>query len=239
VAVGLTEDVTVDFELELGSVLSGDVRDGGDDLPLPGLTVRIYTAAGDQTGTPLVSFVGDYWASGLPPGQYYLQTQRNRLPVVNEVYDDLTCLGEECDATAGTLVDLPAGAIVRDIDFELNHTLPCASEGTDLCVQNDRFRAEVRWQNGSDSDRATVFPITDDTGAFWFFGPGNLEVVIKVIDGCSLNNRYWVFTSGLTNVGVEVTVTDTWSGEVWTHASAQGTTYDLVTDTSAFATCPF
>jgi hypothetical protein len=46
-------------------------------------------------------------------------------------------------------------------------------------------------------------------------GPGeanNLEMLIKVLDACAFNNRYWVFFSAGTNVEFTLTVTDTRSG---------------------------
>ena len=44
--------------------------------------------------------------------------------------------------------------------------------------------------------------------------------------------------SGLTNVGVTVTVTDTKTGAVKTYNSPINKTFAPVLDTSAFATCP-
>ena len=34
--------------------------------------------------------------------------------------------------------------------------------------------------------------------------------MIKVVDGCGFNNRYWVFFAALTNVEFHITVRDTW-----------------------------
>ena len=31
-----------------------------------------------------------------------------------------------------------------------------------------------------------VIPLTGDTGAFWFFSSSNVEVVIKVLNGCGV-----------------------------------------------------
>ena len=64
------------------------------------------------------------------------------------------------------------------------------------------------------------------------------EVLVKVIDGCGFNDRYWVFLSGLTNLGVELTVTDTATGEVVTFDNGVGIDFEPVLDTNAFATCP-
>ena len=51
--------------------------------------------------------------------------------------------------------------------------------------------------------------LTDDSGYLWFFDADNIELIVKVLDGCGVNNRYWVFAGGLTNVEVDIIVTDT------------------------------
>lgn len=52
-------------------------------------------------------------------------------------------------------------------------------------------------------------PLTSDTGAWWFFGSDNLELMLKIVDGRSLNGKFWVFYGGLSDVEYEITVTDT------------------------------
>jgi hypothetical protein len=85
---------------------------------------------------------------------------------------------------------------------------------------------------------AISHPLTLDTGAFWFFDPGNLELTLKVLDGCGVNQRFWVFLTGVTDVGVEVTVEDTLTGKAWHYAHTAGTPLPTTTDTAAFDTCP-
>ena len=80
--------------------------------------------------------------------------------------------------------------------------------------------------------------LTGDTGYLFFFSPSNVEAVIKVLNACSVNNRYWVFAGGLTDVRTIVTVTDTQRNAVRTYINPQGTAYAPIQDTSAFATCP-
>ncbi len=62
-------------------------------------------------------------------------------------------------------------------------------------------------------------------------------MVTKVVTGCPVNNRYWVFAGGLTNVNVVMTVTDTQTGTVKTYVNPQGTAFQPIQDTNAFA-CP-
>ena len=83
-----------------------------------------------------------------------------------------------------------------------------------------------------------TIPLTADTGAFWFFNSANVEMVIKVLNGCVLNSRYWTFAGGLTDVNVTMIVTDTQTGTVKTYVNPQGTAFQPIQDTSAFATCP-
>ena len=59
-----------------------------------------------------------------------------------------------------------------------------------------------------------------------------------MLNGCGVNQRFWVFTAGLTNVNVVLKVTDTKTGAVRTYTNPQNTKYVAVQDTSAFNTCP-
>jgi hypothetical protein len=64
--------------------------------------------------------------------------------------------------------------------------------------------------------------LSDDSGYFWFFDPGNAEVMFKVINACSLNHAYWFYAGGLTNVQVTITVTDTRTGATKTYTNLKG-----------------
>ena len=77
-----------------------------------------------------------------------------------------------------------------------------------------------------------------NTYYFCFFSSDNVEMVFKVLNGCGLNSRYWTFAGGLTDVNVIMTVTDTQTGTVKTYTNPQGTAFQPIQDTSAFATCP-
>jgi len=88
------------------------------------------------------------------------------------------------------------------------------------------------------SRRTVAIPGTSDTGQFWFFSSQNVEMVVKVLNGCGFNQRYWVFAGGLTNVQTVVTVRDTRTGISKTYTNPQGTAFQPVQDTSAFMGCP-
>jgi hypothetical protein len=61
---------------------------------------------------------------------------------------------------------------------------------------------------------------------------------VKVLNGCGLKQRFWVFAGGLTDVRAVITVTDTESGAVQTYTNPQGAPFWPIQDTGAFATCP-
>lgn len=115
----------------------------------------------------------------------------------------------------------------------------CTENATTLCLNNGRFqvRATFRTPDGQ-TGNAQVFKLTPDTGYLWFFSPSNVEVVVKVLNGCGFNQRYWVFAGGLTNVRTVITVTDTETGDVKTYINPQNTPFQPIQDTGAFATCP-
>ena len=79
---------------------------------------------------------------------------------------------------------------------------------------------------------------TDDSANFWFLEPSNLEFLIKVVNGCGLNDRYWVFFAGTTDVEFTVNVTDARTGQQRSYINPLGQPANAVTDTQAFATCP-
>jgi hypothetical protein len=115
----------------------------------------------------------------------------------------------------------------------------CVENATTLCLNNGRFQVRATFNAPTgQSGNAQVVKLTGDTGYLWFFNPSNVEVVVKVLNGCGVNNRYWVFAGGLTNVRTVITVTDTQTGATKTYINPQGTAFQPIQDTNAFATCP-
>jgi outer membrane protein assembly factor BamB len=111
----------------------------------------------------------------------------------------------------------------------------CVADATTLCLQNRRYQVRATWQTaaGAAGDGMAT-PLTADTGTFWFFSQANVEVVVKVLDGCGAGDHFWVFAGGLTNVHVVLTVTDTANGAVRFYQNPQGTPFAPLQDTSAF-----
>jgi hypothetical protein len=112
----------------------------------------------------------------------------------------------------------------------------CTPDATSLCLNNGRFRVQTEWRTSDNrSGNGQGVLMTGDTGYFWFFGQSNVEVVVKLLDACSLNQRYWVFAGGLTDVQVKLKVTDTITNATREYNNPLGTAYVPVTHTGAFA----
>jgi len=176
---------------------------------------------------------------------------------------EIAALGEEADVPAGSfedlLVILDSNALapedgeeekfyarglgnIIDEDLELVelNLPPCVPDETTHCLSNGRFRVEATWANftGGTGDGQAILP-SADSGEFWFFDANNTELVVKVIDACSdPRNSFWVFAAGLTNVEVEIVVTDTQSGQMRFYDNDLGMDFEPVLDTQAFLTCP-
>jgi predicted esterase len=117
----------------------------------------------------------------------------------------------------------------------------CAPSATALCLNRGRFRVEVSWrdfQGNAGPGRVVAGAAAADSGLFWFFAPDNWEMLVKVLDGCALNGRFWVFAAATTSVEYALVVTDTLSGAVARYDNPPGRAAPAITDTQAFATCP-
>jgi|CXWL01.1.fsa_nt_gi endo-1,4-beta-D-glucanase Y len=112
----------------------------------------------------------------------------------------------------------------------------CVESATRLCL-GGRFAIEVAWQTPASTGAGRASALTADAGTFWFFDAANVELLVKVLDGCAVNGHHWLFTAGLTDVGVTLTASDTASGEVRVQSSPRGTAFPPTFDTTAFG-CP-
>lgn len=137
------------------------------------------------------------------------------------------------------LLDGDFGVILTSQRFpngELGTVLSRCVEGPNtLCLNDGRFRVTIGFTRPGNPPAAarTVGARSDDAGLFWFFNPSNWEVQLKVLDACTLNQRFWVFISANTNVAYTATVYDTATGQARTYSNPQGQIAEPVADTSA------
>ena len=115
----------------------------------------------------------------------------------------------------------------------------CTRDSLGLCLEAERFRVDLAWRSfDSTSGSGQAVPVgSDDSGLLWFFENDNWEMLIKVLDGCAINDRFWVFAGATTTVEYTLTVTDTALGTVREYFNPLGHAADAITDTDAFDAC--
>ncbi|HET9211799.1 MAG TPA: hypothetical protein VFR03_15430 [Thermoanaerobaculia bacterium] len=102
-------------------------------------------------------------------------------------------------------------------------TLDCGADESELCLGNGRFRVSVSWRDHQGNTGAGhPVPLGEDTGTFYFFNNSNVEILVKILDGRSLNDHFWVFYGSLSDVEYEIRVLDTVTGQVRTYENPAG-----------------
>lgn len=120
---------------------------------------------------------------------------------------------------------------------------PCVADAATACLQSGRFEVKVDWQTATATGAGQVMSFNsqrtenDESVFWWFFNPANFELGVKTLDACALNDKFWVFASGLTDQGWTVHVRDTTTGAAKTYTNAVGHLSQTYEDLSAFS-CP-
>jgi len=157
-------------------------------------------------------------------------------------------------AINGVAGNLPGKTGVAEVDEDGRYRLRVAGDEVDLadvdaagcsteavhCLNAERFLVEVYWRDfaGKVGEGSAVLGSpADDSGLFWFFSEDNWELLVKVLDGCRINQRYWLFAAATTNVEYTLRVTDKLSGATKSYFNPLGNAAVAVTDTGALDVC--
>jgi hypothetical protein len=175
--------------------------------------------------------------------QTYVNPQKKPFQPLQDVSAFGTCTAESIAAVTGATLPAPkaaeAGVEAPEGDLEAVFTAArTQASSAALLLNQGRFRVEATWAT-VDGKQGTgqAVQLTSDTGYFWFFDSGNVEMVVKVLNGCGYNQRFWVFAGGLTDVAVSLKVTDTATGLSKTYLNAQKKPFQPIQDVGAFGAC--
>ncbi|HEX2645578.1 MAG TPA: fibronectin type III domain-containing protein, partial [Thermoanaerobaculia bacterium] len=131
--------------------------------------------------------------------------------------------GGTSDATGVVTVTTPQAAVGAG-----------CSGGDALCLSGGRFRVEVDWRDrAGNTGRGQLAQRTDKTATAWFFDSGNVELIVKILDGQTVNGNFWVFAGALSDVEYWIKVTDLQTGRVQLYHNRAGDVRGFA-DTSAF-----
>ena len=78
-----------------------------------------------------------------------------------------------------------------------------------LRFDDARLSVKVDWTNpwGPGHGMGTPFPLTPESGYFYFFDWRNIELTVKLLDGRGVNGHWWLFIASMTTLELEIEVT--------------------------------
>lgn len=104
-----------------------------------------------------------------------------------------------------------------------------------ILLRQGRFEVEMELHPPHQEIPRLVMPPTEDSALFYFFSQDNWEAMVKVLDGCALNGKYWVFGAASTDVGYTLTVKDlSGNGAIREYRHEAGSPAPALTDIDAF-----
>jgi hypothetical protein len=122
-------------------------------------------------------------------------------------------------------IDLDETSVPEPEALNLGAKAACVPTSTRACVQGGRFSLEVLFSGGT---HASVAASSSESAVFWFYTNTNWEVVAKVLNGCGVNNHFWILGAGATSTGYQLNVLDTVTGR---SAGYNGAVLCPITDT--------
>lgn len=168
--------------------------------------LRWQDNACDETSQHVQLFTGNRWVEipfSLPPGE----TQIILTGLDASTPYTFRIVARSLDGSSAS----PASSVTTFASATL-----CATSSRRLCLMDGRFAVTVKFEYRHDAgvtEQARAVPDTDSTGSFWFFDANNLELSVEMIDGREANGHFWISAGGLSNLGYEMTVLDTHTGE--------------------------
>ena len=127
----------------------------------------------------------------------------------------------------------------------------CQPNSNAACLNNWRFYVwGYSYTAGHNARKVETYGLGDSAALFYFFDSANPELLVKVVNGCWLNDHWWVFGSAATDLEYRIMVGDyagdpaTWN--VYRHVgdgvivgdNGYSTGAGVINDTKAFRCSP-
>ncbi len=211
--------------------------------PVVGMLTKTVSLSSSSDTAVTWNFADAPFTSGSTA--YFTHTQSGTGNVQFNMRPDGDCPGDE--ETVGTSSGINGFSVAVTITQNTSSgSTACVANATTLCIDDQagdkRFQVRVTYsttQGGGLSGTGHAIPLTslgvNRGGLFWFFGSDNPEMLIKILNGCSINNRFWVYYAAGTNVGFHVTVTDLKLGNAVSYSNTDLNQAPPVQDVGALA----
>ena len=132
-----------------------------------------------------------------------------------------------------------ADVLLEVIDGDLSLVEPPLPEPGDCAEFDfclfDRFGIDIADTSGNPGQ---VQVADEDAGLFTFLDEQEWQALVRIVNGCRINDHFWVFAAATSGVEFDLTVTDTVVGESRSYVNPLDNLPEPITDTAAFATCP-
>ena len=244
----------------VGALRTGCLGEGYTLVKLVGYNLGLLAEAGhagNQGHAPFVPFGHGYEGKDRFGRRYAtLMASRsfiNYLSTTEVVYGRVLGAADVSDAVRALRYTIPDAVryspTVVPERVEDPHGYDCLPSASRACLNERRFGVSARYSTQTvaraPAKRLDAYGFGDSGALFYFFGPDNPEMLLKVVDGCWLNDHWWVFGSAATDLAYEVAIEDLAEGGgtveyrhngggVIVGDNAYSTATGVITDTSAF-----
>lgn len=155
----------INFALDPGGSIAGQITDATSGHPIPYAGVEIYDESGSYAAYGYTDETGTYKADGLITGTYFVRTSAYG-DYLDELYDNIPCT-PYCDETTGTPVAVTQGQTTSGISFALEHLGHIAGRVTDEAtgagianVEVDIMSETGSWMGGGYTDSSGNYTAT-------------------------------------------------------------------------------
>ena len=193
-----------------GTALNGVVTTDADQPAAPISVESITPGTGSTDGDTLVLISG----SGFTPSSF---VEIGGLPTVAFTFFDASTIRVRTTAHAVGLGDvvvhnadggaavLPGAFQFQDYAHPANYPLSSCDPTQNLCLENGRFQVILMRE-----PFAATHPValSQKSGYFWFDFSPSVEVVVKILDGRTIDGHYWVHWSALTEQAFTLQIID-------------------------------
>jgi hypothetical protein len=172
-------------------------RTGSTAIPL---TVTLSRSGSAVDGTDYTSIAT---TQTFAAGQSTLNLAVN--PIDDTAIEDVETATLTLAPGTGYTIGSPSSGTVSITN---NDFTACTPSATRLCLQGGRFEATLMAIANSTSYTGQTLVLGDNSGGFWLFSQANIEVSVKVLDGSSVNGKFWTFHGAATDVAYTLTIKD-------------------------------
>ncbi|HXO19725.1 MAG TPA: hypothetical protein VOA87_07340 [Thermoanaerobaculia bacterium] len=124
-------------------------------------------------------------------------------------------------------IDVDNTALPEREEVTLVTRSSCVPSSIVACVQGGRYSIQITFPS------AAIATSSSESAVFWFYSPTNWEVVAKVLNGCAINNHFWVFSAGATSSAYTLIIKDYVTGR----SAAYNGAFCPITDTGLAFPC--